>query len=188
MVLWLLFACLGIAFNSPAQTIVNLNASDNKNKQSSDIKLYDNFSGNFLLNLKLTFHITNDNILFMIVGDEKGINDRKAIWMFDKNIDLDELRKKNKNLIPSKEFKKAYNQVEQVLVSSTNVAIYVKFQNDYEYVQSVPKPVFLRVKDRSIPVELKLKFYMSEMSDKDQYSQILTAQAGIAKITININK
>ena len=173
---------------SSAQTIVNLNASEDQNKQSVDVKLFDNSTGNFLLDLKLTFHITKNNILFMIVGDKKGINDNKTIWMFDDNISLERLIKKNKNLIPSKEFKSTHNQVEPVVKSSRNVWLYMEFQNNIESVRSVPKPVFFRIKDSSVPVELKLKFYVSETSDKDKYSQTLTAEAGITAITININK
>lgn len=175
-------------FESPAQTIVNLNASESKNKQSADVKLFDNYAGNFLLDLKLTFHITKDNLLFMIVGDERGINDFKTVWMFDENINIKELIKKNKNLIPSKEFKKTHSQVEPILKSTGNVGIYMGFQNNYEFVRSAPKPVFFKIKDLTVPVELKLKFYVSETSDKDVYSQILTAEAGTAKITINIIK
>jgi hypothetical protein len=181
----MLFVCWGITVESSAQITVNLNSSENKNRQSVDVRLYDNYTGNYLCDLKLTFHIAKDNILFMIVGDDNGINNN-TIWMFDEAISLSELSQKNKNLIPDKEFKKLHKQVEPVLKPSINIGMVTGFQNNYEFVQSTPRPVFFRIKDTTIPIELKLKFYISQTSGKDQYIQLLTAEAGITKVTINI--
>jgi len=183
----MLFVCWGISFGSSAQTIVNLNSSENNNRQSVNVKLYDNHTGSYLCDLKLTFHIAKDNVLFMIVGDDKEIGDN-TIWMFDETMSLSELTKKNKNLVPDKEFKKSHSQVEPVLTSSNNIKMVSRFQNSYELVQSTPRPVFFKIKEAAATIELRLKFYISQTSDKDQYIQLLTAEAGITKVTINIIK
>jgi hypothetical protein len=177
-----------VSVESIAQTIVNLNASENRQRQTIDVALYDNFNGNYLLDLQLTFYVTQENMLFMIVGGERGINDNKTIWMFDRNISLRELQQRNRNLTSSREFNRAYSRVESIIESSRNVEIYRRFQNGYEIVQSVPKPVFFNIHNTDAPIELRLRFYVSEISNRDIHSQVLTAKAGTTNITINIIK
>jgi hypothetical protein len=177
-----------VSVESIAQTTVDLNASENRQKQTVDVALYDSFNGNYLLDLKLTFYITQENILFMIVGDERGINDNKTVWMFDMNISLRELQQRNRNLTPSREFGRAYSRVESIIESSKNVEIHQRFQDGYESVQSAPKPVFFNIHNTGIPIELRLRFYVSETSNRDIHSRVLAAKAGTANITINIIK
>ncbi|MDR0332276.1 MAG: hypothetical protein LBI15_02320 [Dysgonamonadaceae bacterium] len=188
IVILLLFLCAGLLFESAAQTVVNLDVSENRQRQTIDVALYDNFNGNYLLDLTLTFYVTQENMLFMIVGGERGINDNKTVWMFDRNINLRELQQRNRNLTFSREFSRAHSRVEPVIESSRNVEIYRRFQTGYEIVQSVPKPVFFNIHNTGVPIELRLRFYVSETSNRDIHSQVLTAKAGTTNITINIIK
>jgi hypothetical protein len=179
---------VGLLFESAAQTVVNLDASENRQRQTIDVALYDDFNGNYLLDLTLTFYVTQENMLFMIVGGERGINDNKTVWMFDRNINLRELQQRNRNLTFSREFSRAHSRVEPVIESSRNVEIYRRFQTGYEIVQSVPKPVFFNILNTGVPIELRLRFYVSETSNRDIHSQVLTEKAGTTNITINIIK
>jgi hypothetical protein len=184
----LLFLCAGLLFESAAQTVVNLDASENRQRQTIDVALYDHFSGNYLLDLTLTFYLTQENMLFMIVGGETGIDGNKTVWMFDRNISLRELQRRNRNLTFSREFGRAHSQVEPIIESSRNVEMHGRFQIGYETVQSVPKPVFFNIHNTGAPIELRLRFYVSKTSNRDIHSQVLTAKAGTANITINIIK
>ena len=178
-----MFLCCTLTGSIAAQEI-SLNSKDLRNKESISVKLYDNNEGNYLLDLPLTFHLTQNNILFMIVGDDNGINGNNSLWMFDKTVALNEFLKSNKNVIPAKSLKKQVNRLESFFDQSENVERYVLFDNGYELVQSSPKPVFFKVGDLSKPVVLKLKFYSS--LEKSGRSQELTAEAGVVKITINL--
>ncbi len=171
-----------------AQNEITLNYTNPKNKQTVNKKLYDINNGNFLFELPLTFHLTADNILFMIVGSDRGTGNTKTIWMFDRSISLEELSKKNKNLEIGKSFRKEHKQVEPVLSYSNNVELFTGFQNNYESMREMPKIIFFKIKNKEMPVELKLKFYLSETSGKDEYTQVLTAEAGTIKAVIHIEK
>jgi len=163
---------------------IKLDSKDNRNRESVSVRLYDNNEGNYLLELPLTFHITQNNILFMFVGDDNGITGNHSIWMFDRPVPLSDFLKINKQIGTAKAFKKQMNRLESFFAQSENVDIFTPFDNGYEQVQSSPKPVFFKVGDASKPVVLKLKFYTS--FEKADRSQELTAEAGIVKITINL--
>jgi hypothetical protein len=163
---------------------VKLNAKENRNRETITVKLYDNNEGRFLLELPLTFHITQNNILFMIVGDEKGVPGNQALWMFDKPVSLTDFLKWNKQVGASKTFKKQMNQLESFFSQSENVEKFTWFDNGFEQVQVSPKPVFFKVGDPTKPVVLKLKFYTS--IEKPDRSQELTSEAGSVKVTIHL--
>ena len=165
---------------------VNLNEEDRNNRETISVKLYDNNEGNFLLDLPITFHMSQNNILFMFVGNNNGISGNNAIWMFDKTVALNEFLKSNKNITADKTFKKQLSRMESFFSQSENVEKYKYFDNGYELVQSSPKPVFFKVGDTTKPVVLKLRFYMS--SEKSDRSKVLSSEAGIVKVTINITK
>ena len=163
---------------------IRLNGKDNRNRETVSVRLYDNNEGNFLLELPLTFHITQNNILFMFVGGDNGITGNNAIWMFDQAVSLNDFLGRNKHVGTSKSFKKQMNRLESFFDQSENVKKFTRFDNGFELVQASPKPVFFEVNDPSKPVVLKLKFYTSfEKSDR---SQELSSEAGIVKITINL--
>ena len=177
----ILFFC--VIFNIAAQE-VKLNSKDGGNRESISVKLYDNNEGNFVLDLPLTFHLTQNNILFMIVGDDNGISGNNSLWMFERPVALNDFLKINKNVIAAKTLKKQLNRLESFCEQSENVERYVQFDNGYEQVLSLPKPVFFKVGDPTKPVVLKLKFYTS--IEKSGRTQELTSEAGTVKITINL--
>lgn len=176
---------LTVAFNAVAQDI-QLNVKDRNNRETVSVKLYDNNEGNYVLDLPLTFHISSNNILFMIVGDDNGISGENAVWMFDKTVPLNDFLKSNKQISASKTFKKQLNRLESFFSQSENIEKHTWFDNGFEFVQDNPKPVFFKVIDPSKPVVLKLRFYAS--SENNNRTQVLTSETGIAKITINIKK
>lgn len=170
-------------YNATAQEIW-LDGKDNRNRETVSVRLYDNNEGNFILELPLTFHITPNYILFMIVGDDNGITGNHAVWMFDKSVSLSDFLKVNKQIGTAKSLKKQINRLESFFDLSDNVEKFTWFDNGFEQVQSSPKPVFFRVRDISKPVVLKLKFYTS--IEKPDRSQELTSEAGVVKITLRI--
>ena len=176
---------LSFAFHIMAQD-VQLNGKDRNNREAVSIKLYDNNEGHYLLDLPLTFHISSNNILFMIVGDDNGISGNNAVWMFDRPILLSDLMKRNRGITTTKTFKKQLNRLESFFNQSENIEKYTYFDNGYENAQGTPKPVFFKVTDPSKPIVLKLKFYTS--SENSSRSQVLTSEAGLVKVTINISK
>ena len=163
---------------------IRLDGNDSRNRETVSVRLYDNNEGNYLLELPLTFHITPNNILFMIVGDNNGINGNNMIWMFDQTISLSDFQKKNKHIGAAKTFKKQIARLESFFDQSENVEKYTWFDNGFEQVQASPKPVFFKVGDTSKPVVLKLKFYTSLV--KNNSPTELSSEAGIVKITINL--
>ena len=165
---------------------IQLSSKDRNNRESVSVKLYDNNEGQYLLDLPLTFHINKDNILFMIVGSDNGINGNYSVLMFDKDVILNDFLKSNKNFSTDKTFRKQINRLESFFSQSENVEKHTYFDNGFEYVLVSPKPVFFKVKDASKPVVLKLKFYAS--SEKNDNSKVLTSETGIVKITINLTK
>ena len=163
---------------------VNLNQKDNLNRETVSVRLYDNNEGNFLLELPLTFHITQNNILFMFVGDDNGVSGNHAVWMFDKSISLNDFLKSNKHIGTAKSLKKQIARLESFFDQSENVEKFTWFDNGFEQVLSSPKPVFFKVGDTSKPVLLKLKFYTS--FEKNDRSHDLASEVGMVKITINL--
>lgn len=169
------------------QDNIRLNSSDPKNKQTVNVKLHDASNGNLLMELPLTFHIMKAeerNILFVIVGKELNKQNVQTVWMFKQALQLDELLKKNRNLKIERDFRKKSDWLEPFHEDSNNINL-IDFYNEYESISAVPKPFFFEVKDISKPFELKLKFYVS-VPDKDETMQILTAKAGIVRVTIDI--
>ena len=164
---------------------IRLDGKDNQNRETVSVRLYDNNEGNFLFELPLTFHITPNNILFMIVGDDNGVTGNHAVWMFDKTVPLSDFLKRNKQIGVSKSLKKQIARLESFFEQSENVEKYTWFDNGFEQALSSPKPVFFKVGDTSKPVVLKLKFYTS--FEKIDRSQELISEAGIVKITVIIS-
>ena len=163
---------------------VSLNSKDNLNREAVSVRLYDHNEGNFLLELPLTFHVTPNGILFMIVGNDNGVTGNHAVWMFDKTVSLNDFLKRNRQIGTAKSLKKQISRLESFYDGSENIKKFTLFDNGYEHVQASPKPVFFKVGDTSKPVVLKLKFYTS--FEKNDGSQDLTAEAGTVKITINL--
>lgn len=184
----ILFFYLTLFSGLKAQEKIHLNSSDPKNKQTIQVKLYDNDNGSLLMDLPLTFHIMKTverNILFVIVGKEGNEHNFQAVWMFKKTFQLEELLKENRNLRVEKDFKNKNGQIESFYERSSNFHL-IDFHDEFEKVTVTPKPLFFEVKDISKPLELKLKFYISVPDKKDETMQILTAKAGIVKVTIDI--
>ncbi len=185
-IILLLFFCVGVFSFVLAQESVTLNANDPKNKQTIKVKLYDASNGEYLQELPLTFHIMKGkerNVLFMIAGKEINKRNPKTVWMFRKSAYGDELLKLNRNLVFDKQFKKKYSAVDAFYEESDNISL-IDFQENYEKIDVVPKPIFFQIKDIHAPIELKLKFYIS-IPAKDETIQMLKAKAGVVKITIN---
>ncbi|MFV0538275.1 MAG: hypothetical protein ACK5M3_13045 [Dysgonomonas sp.] len=169
------------------QDDIRLNSTDPKNKQTVNVKLHDASNGNLLMELPLTFHIMKAeerNILFVIVGKKPNQENAQTVWMFKEALQLDDLLKKNRNLRVEKDFRKKSDLVESLYENSHNINL-IDFHDEYERFLTVSKPLFFEVKDISKPFELKLKFYVS-VPDKDETIQILTAKAGIVRVTIDI--
>jgi hypothetical protein len=179
----ILFLC--VIFGGMAQE-VQLNGKDRNNRESVSVKLYDNNEGHFLLDLPLTFHITSNNILFMIIGSDNGISGSNAVWMFDRDMSLADFLKRNKGVTTSKSFSKQLKRIESFYNQSDNVDRYTYFDNGFDFVQGTPKPVFFKVNDPTKPIVLKLKFYTS--AENNNRSQVLSSEAGAVKVTINITK
>lgn len=170
-----------------AQENIHLNSTDSKNKQTINVKLHDASNGSLLTELPLTFHIMKTeerNILFVIAGKEINKQNTQTVWLFKSSLRLDELLKKNRNLIAAKDFKRKNDLIELFYENSSNIRL-IDFYDEYMKVDTSPKPFFFEVKDISKPFELKFKFYTS-VPDKDEIMQILTAKAGTVKVTIDI--
>ena len=167
---------------------VKLNYNDPKNKQTIQASLYDSYNGDFLMYLPLTFHITQDYILFMIIGDETGFRGSTGIYLFDQTMELKEVEKRNRNLEISEKFKKHYKRVSPFFEWTANLEMLSPFQNNCEYIENTPKPLFFQIKNTPNAIELKLRFYIADLSDNDKYIQKLIAESGIVKTTINIIK
>jgi hypothetical protein len=182
-ILLMMFICSLFIGVSVAQEI-RLDGKDMRNRETVSVRLYDNNEGQFLLELPLTFHITSNHILFMIVGDNNGINGSNGVWMFDSAIPLNDFLKRNRQIATGKNFKKQLNRLESFYSQSENVEQFSRFDAGYEFVRSAPKPVFFKVDDPSKPVVLKLKFYTS--FERNDRSQELVSEAGTVKVTINL--
>ena len=178
------FLLFGLLFGGMAQEI-RLDGNDARNRETVSVRLYDNNEGNYLLELPLTFHITPNNILFMIVGDDNGITGNNALWMFDQTVALNDFQKRNKHIGAAKTFKKQIKRLESFFDQSENVEKFTWFDNGYEQVQASPKPVFFKVGDTSKPVVLKLKFYTS-FANNNRPTE-LSSEAGTVKIQLTIN-
>jgi hypothetical protein len=163
---------------------VQLTAKDTRNRETISVRLYDNNEGHFLFETPITFHITQNNILFMIVGDDNGITGNHSLLMYDKPLLLNDFQKMNKHIGVTKSFKKQINRLESFFDQSDNVEKFTWFDNGYEQVLSSPKPAFFKVRDASKPIVLKLKFYTLLRKNND--STELIAETGIVKITINL--
>jgi hypothetical protein len=124
----------------------------------------------------------------MIIGDETGIKRNTGIYLFDKTMELKDLARKNRNLEFSKDFEKHYKKVYPFFEQTANIEMLIPFQNNCEYIQNTPKPLFFQIKNKTNTIELKLKFYVANASDNNQYTQKLTAESGTIKTTINIIK
>jgi hypothetical protein len=163
---------------------VRLDGKDARNRETVSVKLYDNNEGHFICEIPLTFHITQNNILFMFVGDDNGITGNNAVWMFDRAITLNDFLKRNKHIGAGKSFKKQMNRLESFFEQSENVDKFTWFDHGYEQVLASPKPVFFKVGDPSKPVILRLKFYTS--TEKSNRDTELSSEAGLVRVTINL--
>jgi len=188
MVFLTVFVLNGLLLNGFLCTVVaqdiSLDANDSRNRQTVNVKLYDNNDGGFLFSLPLTFHLNKENILFMIVGDDNELGVNNAVLMFDKTVGLQEFLKQNKNVAASKTFKKQNARLIRFYDQSENVEKHAFFDHGFESVTAAPRPVFFRIKDPAKPALLKLTFYVT--SFKGDGVHTLTSESGQIKITVNL--
>ncbi|MCL2041722.1 MAG: hypothetical protein FWG84_06765 [Bacteroidales bacterium] len=170
-----------------AQT-VKLDYNDEKNKETVRVQLFDSYNGDFLMELPLTFHVTEDYVLFVIIGDETGIKKNTAICLFDETMELNDLTKKNRNFTFSDNFKKYHKKIYPFFERTNNVEMMMPFQNHCEYIETTPKPLFFQIKNKANSIDLKLRFYLADISNKEKSGLKLIAESGTIKTTINIIK
>jgi len=203
----ILFTLCGyLLCNALAAQEVKLDYDDPKNRAIIYVKLYDSYNGDFLKEVPLTFHITKDYTLFMIVGDDTDIKEDKILCLFDKTMDLSELKRTDRNLKLSGQFKQNQSKVYSFYEQTANFRLIMPFQNHREYIYNTPRPLFFQVKKEPRRIELKLRFYVATPTDNDtfwgkiakpftknksdnkKYGKSLLAESKVIKVTIDIIK
>jgi hypothetical protein len=160
-------------------------------------------NGYHLVNLPVTFLLTNKNILIMLLGNDEPLASRKSVWLFESTQKVKKLLSLNKNVKVTKNFKKSTEDVEPFFKNSDGelqIALYKKsepvFDNGYEIIQRKIKPLFFEILNNADEVEFYLNFYVAntdtdidtdtDTDTKNPYLQTLTAKAKAVTIKLKI--
>jgi hypothetical protein len=133
--------------------------------QKVEVRLCDYFKAtdNYLMNLPLTFSITDKKILIIMVGNDFTLDYERSVWLFAKDTDLAELMKKNHNVNASKTFKNQ-NRVLYKFLSRGKMTYFRSFEDGYEVVKKNAKPVFFDISSLppNVPITFSLQFYVTQ--------------------------
>jgi len=173
--------CVG---NSFSQEKVQLSING-ENRQSINVSLYDSDGGDFLLKFPITFSITDKNILIMMLGNDEYLPNDYKVWIFNYPQNISELINQNRNVGGSKKFIRNNNELLSFLKSNDNIRIYKEFDNGYETIIKSPKPVFLRIINKSKLKEMEFQFYVT-LNEK-KYPDMFKAKCAPVKIRIQID-
>lgn len=171
------------ASQSIAQDKIELSLKNERQKRV-ELSLRDSDGGTEILKLPVTFHITDKNILIMIIGNDKFLKDNSTIWLFSSTTELKDLIKKNRNVSTIRKFKKSNTELNTFFKNNDNVMLYKVFENGYECVTRTPKAIFFSITDLNQSLDLNFQFYVSNLDKK--YRNILIAKCSPAKIQIKI--
>jgi len=173
---WLLLSCV-VGMN--AQQKVELRTP----KQQADVRLYDE-DNNFLLTLPMTFSMTTQNILVVMLGNDKRLADEQSVWMFSEEMNLADFMRINRNVGATKSFKKQHAELNSLLTSQRKIKIHRKFDEGYEVILKNAKPVFLKIDETaSGQFSFYLQFYVATSNEK--YPYVLTAKCKPVEIKMN---
>jgi len=159
----ILFALLfGGGFCVSAQLKVDI--APNK-PQKIEVRLCDYFKtqDNYLMNLPITFSITDKKILIIMVGNDVTLDYERSVWLFAKDTDLAELMKKNRNVNASKAFKNQ-NRILNKFLSRGKMTYFRPLEDGYEVVKKNAKPVFFDISNLppNAPITFSLQFYVTQ--------------------------
>ena len=155
--------------------------------QSVEVRLYDYNKGDFLLTLPLTFSITDDNILFVMMGNDASLADERSVWLFSKEIDLAELMKKNRNVSAAKTFKKQNKTLKRTLPYHDKIILHRTFEDGYEIIKKNAKPVFFEIlASPKETLNFSLQFYVTQ--PKSNYAHSFIAKCKPVEFELIIKK
>ena len=119
---------------------------------------------NYLMNLPLTFSITDKNVLIIMMGDDASLNYERSVWLFSKDMGFSELQKKDRNVSASKPFKNQNKTLNRFLPYHEKIRLFRPFEDGYEVVKKNAKPVFLEIVNASASEKLlfALQFYVAQ--------------------------
>jgi len=125
----------------------------------------------FLLNLPLTFSITGNNILIIMVGNDTILNYEQSVWMFSEEISFADFAKKNRNVKALKPFEKQNKTLSPILLSYKYLKLHRPFDDGYEVVKKNAKPIFFEIVNPqpNKPLTLSLQFYVAKPSNNPAY-------------------
>lgn len=150
------------------------------------LELINDRDGEKLLDLPVAFQLTNKNNLVILFGNGETLPNEYTVWMFAPAILLKDFLKKNKNVIANKEFANSNSQLGKFFAEKgLEYLSQYKFDEEYQMIRKIPKPVFFQLTDRE--AELYLYFYVSIPNKKDSDLNELIAKTKPIKITIKID-
>ena len=116
-----------------------------RSPQKIDTRLRDKISNEFLLNLPITLSITDKNVLILMIGNDVPQDNGLSVWLFSKDMDLDELLKKDRNVNAAKAFKNQNKILNKVLPYHEKMKLYRAFEDGYEVVKQNAKPLLFEI-------------------------------------------
>ena len=119
---------------------------------------------NFVMNLPLTLTLVDNNVLFVMVGNDTALSYGQTVWMFSQEMSLTELLKNDLNVKVPKTFEKQYPTLNPVLVKQRNMRMFRNFDDGYDVVKKNAKPIFLEIV--TLPsnnqMRFSLQFYVAK--------------------------
>jgi len=120
---------------------------------------------NYLMNLPLTFSLTDKNVLIIMMGDDASLNYERSVWLFSKDIGFAELQKKDRNVGASKSFKNQNKTLNRFLPYHEKIRLFRPFEDGYEVIKKNVKPILLEITTSSSSSEtflFALQFYVTQ--------------------------
>lgn len=140
------------------------------NQLHTKAALYDE-DNNFLLNLPLTFSITDNNILIMMTGNDIRLSDEQTVWMFSEEMHLANLVKNNRNVSATKSFQQQHSELKTVLRPNRQIKLRRTFDDGYEIIKKNALPVFFEINNSLSDSLLTfyLQFYVAKTDNRNAY-------------------
>jgi len=163
-------------------------SSHKPQKVEVSLRDYAKSTDNYLMNLPLTFNITDKNILMIMIGDDTSLDYDRKVWIFSKDMELTELMKKDKNVNASKLFKNQNKVLNKFLSYHEKIRLFRPFEDGYEIIKKNAKPIFLEILNPSANQTLifSMQFYITQPDPN--YPNFFIAKCKPIEIEITIKK
>ena len=152
-------------------------------RQKIEVDLHNIDGGTRLTKLPLFFHLTDKDVLILILGNDQELENNSTVWLFGNQQEITVFTKEHPLIKIDKNFKKRNPSLNPFLKTEDNLTLYKELPNGFAVVKDAITPVFIKIPKDTRSFSMDLQFYVSNKSNN---TDILTAKCIPVKVQLKV--